>query len=59
MRTLLMLLCAFLFSSIYSIGQDCIGAHMTSHEAYLYGRFEVGMRSAAGMASFPHSSFTI
>jgi len=46
MRDSLLVLCLLMTVSIY--GQDCIGGAITTEEAYLYGRFETRMRSAAG-----------
>ncbi len=37
---------ALLFVSSYA--QDCVGGQIYTHESYLYGRFEVAMRSAEG-----------
>lgn len=46
MRTLFFLLVVASAAPLF--GQDCIGGQLYSQEAYLYGRFEVAMRSAEG-----------
>ena len=45
---LLTLLCCLLFASQSVTGQDCVGGQIYTNDAYLYGRFEVSMRSAPG-----------
>ena len=43
------LLCSIVIGNgILLYGQDCVGGEIRTNEAYLYGRFEVAMRSAAG-----------
>ncbi|MCB0707483.1 MAG: family 16 glycosylhydrolase [Saprospiraceae bacterium] len=46
MRLLFLLLLGL--SATQMVAQDCIGGQLYSQEAYLYGRFEVAMKSAEG-----------
>jgi len=46
MKTAVFLFLLFISSHLHS--QECTGGEIRSHEAFLYGRFEVSMQSAAG-----------